>query len=116
MGRDARVVQQLERGNAQCSAHRRVEVAGRAVAMRGERAVELELPAERAICQLGAERHFARLEHTRGPQRAVEREVCERATLLHAQEHLRRQPARRGDRHARASTATVPFASTGLRR
>ena len=38
---------------------------------------------------------------------AVEREICECSTLFDAQEHLRRQPARRGHRHARASTAQV---------
>ena len=83
--------------------------------MRPERAVQLQLPAQSSVRQLGAQRRLARVQRAGRAQRSVQGQVGERAALLDAQEHLRRQPARRGNRHARASTASRPFASTAVR-
>ena len=112
----AGMVQQLESGHPQRRADRRIELGGRARAVRCERAVQLQLPAQRSVRQLGAERRFAGLDRTGRSQSAIQRQVGEGAALLDSQEHLGRQPARSGNRHSRASTAPGPFASTGAHR
>src|SRR5205807_2091595 len=83
------------RGDAQGRPQRRVQFGGRARAMRPERAVQLQLPAQSSVRQLGAQRRLARVQRAGRAQRSVQGQVGERAALLDAQEHLRRQPAPR---------------------
>ena len=97
----ARVMQQLERGDPQRGTQRRIQVGWRPIAVGAQSAIELQLPSDRAVRQLGAKRDFPRIERACRPERAVESEVGESSSLFDAQKHLRSQPARRGNRHAR---------------
>jgi len=100
MRRDLPVVEELEGAEAQGDAHRVVEILQRAVAVRRQRPVELELPAQGPVRQLRRQRHLARLEGAGLPQRRVEREVGERTVLRDAHQDLGRDPPR-WRRHAR---------------
>ncbi len=108
--RHARMMEQLERAHAQRNPRRRVDFLERAIAVRRQRAIELELPAQRPVSQLGGQRRLARLEHAGLAQRRVERQVGERAVVLHPQEHLRCDPARGRCHRARFYLSATPSA------
>ena len=91
-------MQQLERAEAQRDPDGLVEIVERPVAVRRKRPVQLELPAQRPVGQLRRQRHLARLEGARLPQRGIERQVGERPSLRDAHEDLPRD-APRGRHH-----------------
>ena len=98
------MVEKLERGQPERRADVRVELLGRSLGMDRDRAIELQLPTQRSVGELGRERRLARLERPRGPERPVEGEVREGASLLDAEEHFRGDATRGRDRHGRLVT------------
>ena len=92
-------MEQLVRRQPQHDPRRRVERIERLVAVRDQRAVELDLPAQGAVRQLGRQRRLARLEHAGLAKRRIERQVGESAVLFDAEEDLGSDAARgRGHR------------------
>ena len=79
--------------------HRLLQAGQRAVAVRLDGSIELELPAERPVAELRRQRRLARLEDSRLPERRVQGQVREGAALRDAEQDLGRDPARLG-RHS----------------
>jgi len=107
------VVEQLEGAEPQRHAHGLVEILQGAVAVRGQRPVEPQLPAQGPIGELGRQRRLARLQDARLAEGGIEGKVGESASLRDAHQHLGRD-APRGCRHARASIMCLQPA--GMRR